>query len=189
MVQFWRPGKKNVVIKFNSQKAKEKRADGFLSWELIKKLALAINSGLPLAHSHALVGVSLPMLRKWMLNGYRVQRWLDENLDWPAATQNFDKLCYELVNAIDEAHCDMVFRYVKKVNGAAKHNWRAATWMLEKRTAEFGRAGAASSSDENDDPAEPAPIVRVYLPANGREPTPVNPPSRRGEGSPRDSED
>ena len=88
-------------------------------------LLKGIEEGLPLKHAAMLAGVSYDSLNRWRKNG-----------ESEYAAIEFRNFC----KALRRSEAVAVQNLVKLVHAAGKTDWRAASWMLERRfPEEFGK--------------------------------------------------
>lgn len=173
MVLFYNRGTRRTIVTFNKGKRGrqfERSTDAYLTMELIDKLAKAVENAMPLSKAHSLVAVTQPILRRWIANGQRVVTHVEAHLDWPTDATLHDRLCYELVMCLDQAHGKAIAMYAKRIHQEAKRNWKAASWMLTKLTEEYANAKlpAPTASEQEDLDAAGAYPVTIELPDNHR---------------------
>lgn len=163
----FRPIKRTVVILNKGNNAKKKR-DLFLTLPLVQKIYKTMSAGMPLVHAAQLNGVGKTELERWLGVGRKVCEQLDEG-KIPSGDNSLEWMCVQLVHAVDQAVSNVCEKYTKRIDRQSKKNWNAAAWMLGKLVPEFapqphGVAVHATGGDK--------PQVSIYLPDNGRDPTP-----------------
>lgn len=91
-----------------------------LTPEVQSVLLKAVERGLPLKESASLAGVSYDTLNRWRNSG--------EAEDAPPVFRNF-------YNALYQAQAVAVDTLVSQIQSAARKDWKAAAWLLERWSA------------------------------------------------------
>lgn len=115
-----------------------------LSTEVQTVLLGAIERGLPLRDSALLAGISYDTLNRWRNSG-----------EAEDAAPEFYNFC----NALKRAQAVAVDTLVSQIQSAARKDWKAAAWLLERRHPEnWGRQQRLEHTGPNG-----APIATVAL--------------------------
>jgi hypothetical protein len=109
----------DLSIRDDQGRGKKRGRPSGLTRKRERLLFEAIKRGLPYKHAAALAGVSYASLNRWRQQGSK-----------PDAPAEFCNFC----NQLEAAEAQAVDNLLKIVSAAAaKRDWKAAAWMLERR--------------------------------------------------------
>lgn len=96
-------------------------------------------------------GISYQTFLNWRKRAGAVKERQGKSRNAPS--DEFDVRLIGFVDHIKEAEAVAAIKSLVKINGAAKKDWRAAAWMLERRFPnEYGRRRAQSAGQDESDP-------------------------------------
>lgn len=106
---------------------------------------------LRMSHKHAAVrgGVSEAVFYKWMANGEQLERQIDDGKS-PRMNAR-DKACLQFVKDVRRAISDGQAALLALVHQGAREDWRAASWILERRHPEDFSKRHYQAMQENKD--------------------------------------
>jgi hypothetical protein len=99
-------------------------------------------------------GIQFSTFDEWRQRG---KRFVNGEAKPTTAT---DHQTIDLVLALDRAEAHAIGKLVRVISAAAKKDWRAAAWWLERRCAEFSRRSAYL---EKGDSARPVSVTIYAL--------------------------
>jgi len=98
---------------------------------LIERILLSIRQGAFIETAAAFAGVSKQSLYNWMKRGAREQQRVKKN---PHCRVKKEEAIYvEFVEKIELAMATAELLDIAKINKAAKNDWKAAAWKLERK--------------------------------------------------------
>lgn len=115
-----------------------------LSAESYKAIVDAVGQGTPYNHACALAGVTERTFHNWMNEGRRVADQMEELAEMGHPEEDIlmleSNVFFQFFRAVKKAEAEAVQRMSLVVQVAAKTEWTAAAWYLERRCPEvYGR--------------------------------------------------
>ncbi len=130
--------------------------------DIIDQICLFIENGNSNKDAVVLAGVPESTFYNWKSRAVQLKD--AERLTWV----RYEIYSY-LLECIKKAEAKFRAYHISNINSAAKKEWQASAWMLERRYPnEFGRRGVEIEVPVKsvDDVEE---VVRIYVPDNGRD--------------------
>lgn len=122
-----------------------------LDADVQKRIATLVNAGAPLPMACEASGVSWNTAKGWMRRG-----------------RDGEKPFSDFVDAIAEAKAAFVCGSAMRITKAADKDWKAAAWLLERRSDHF----VPKSKQQNEHSFTKGASVTFVYPDNGRVPAP-----------------
>ena len=117
---------------------------------LIKTITQAVKVGNYLETASAFAGISRSTLYEWLRRGKREKQRLEKNDR--ARMKKEEALYVLLVDALEQAQAEAEVRDVALIGEAAKSQWQAAAWRLERKyPSKWGRTKQRENEDEGSD--------------------------------------
>lgn len=133
-----------------------------LSMAMIDKAREYLESGVPQSQTFRALGISEAAWYEWQKKGRALlDAGLDSESDDDALTEN-DRLYMEFAGVVESSRARCMKKSLDIIRKAAKKDWRAAAWYLERGfPQDFGRG-------ERDNIQEATETVNIYVPDNGK---------------------
>lgn len=117
---------------------------------LIKTITQAVKVGNYLETASAFAGISRSTLYEWLRRGKREKQRLEKNDR--ARMKKEEALYVLLVDSLEQAQAEAEVRDVALIGEAAKSQWQAAAWRLERKyPSKWGRTKQRENEDEGSD--------------------------------------
>lgn len=114
---------------------------------LIKTITQAVKVGNYLETASAFAGISRSTLYEWLRRGKREKQRLEKNDR--ARMKKEEALYVLLVDSLEQAQAEAEVRDVALIGEAAKSQWQAAAWRLERKYPnKWGRTKQRENEDE-----------------------------------------
>lgn len=114
---------------------------------LIKTITQAVKVGNYLETASAFAGISRSTLYEWLRRGKREKQRLEKNDR--ARMKKEEALYVLLVDSLEQAQAEAEVRDVALIGEAAKSQWQAAAWRLERKYPnKWGRTKQRETEDE-----------------------------------------
>lgn len=126
-----------------------------LDIEIQKEIINMVKAGNFLETAAAFAGVDVSTIRRWIKRGERELQRIDENSGGRAKIRKAEQKYVEFCTAIKKAKAESEIRDLLLIGNAAKEDWKAAAWRLERKYPErYGRTERHELTGKDGGPIE-----------------------------------
>ena len=112
-----------------------------LTKEVFETIVQQVGQGTPYKYACQIAGTAYPTMKTWMDEGMRIKDCMEEGAETGLLTEDDlyaleANLYFQFFRAVKKAEAECVGRMSLVIQVAAKDNWQAAAWYLERRVPE-----------------------------------------------------